>query len=112
MGPDIAMNIHESAGRPEGMLFKDWLQAERVARGWSFKEFATQLKHAAGEMSGLRPRVTSIETLLHRWEGGRSAISDAWLLVVAKVFSEVPATDPARDASKQGAQNAGGSGRG
>ena len=50
MGPDIAMNIPESAGRPEDVPFKDWLHAERVARGWSFKEFAIRLKHAAGEM--------------------------------------------------------------
>jgi len=92
MGTDIAMNKPRGAVLPEGMPFKDWLHVERLARGWSFNKFAIQLKDAAGEMSGLRPRVRSIETLIRRWEGGRTAISDAWLLAVTKVFTETPVT--------------------
>ncbi len=100
MGSDFAMNIPEGVEWPHGVPFKDWLHAERAARGWSLKEFAARLKDATGEMSGGRPRVTSIETLIRRWEGGRTAISEAWLLIIIKVFNQTP--DAARPATPRG----------
>lgn len=112
MGSDVTLNVPEGTGSLEDMPFRDWLHAQRVARAWSFKEFATQLKDAAGEMSDLRPRVTSIETLIRRWESGRTAISDAWLLVVMSVFNEAPAAGPARDVSGRARKILEDSGRG
>ncbi len=95
MGADIAMNIPEGAGWPEGVPFKDWLHAERVARGWSVKEFAIQMRDAAGETERDRyqRRVESIDTLIRRWEAGRTAISDKWLPVVMTVFANTPVAE-------------------
>ncbi len=81
MGSDFTINVPDGVEWSHGVPFRDWPHAERAARGWSLKEFATRLKDATGEMSGGRPGVTPIETLIRRWEGGRTAISRPWPLV-------------------------------
>jgi hypothetical protein len=90
MGADIGMNS------PEGLQFKDWLRAERLARGWSFPELASRLARLA-KASGTEPdiNVRTVETLIRRWESGRTSVSDKWLPMIRATLADAPATSAA-----------------
>ncbi len=91
MGADSGMNS------PEGDLpFTDWLRAERLARGWSFPELANHLTRLA-KASGTEPDINlrTVETLIRRWESGRTAISDKWLPMIRATLADAPATSEA-----------------
>ncbi len=83
MGADIAMNL------PDDLPFKDWLKARRLARGWSLPELAMHLTRLA-RARGTEPDVNlrTVETLIRRWESGRTAISDKWLPMVKQVLTD------------------------
>ena len=81
----------------EDISFGEWLHAARVARGWSVKELAVQIRDAAkANMSDHGPpRVETLEVLIGRWEQGKTAISGRWLPLVKQVLADEEASDGA-----------------
>ncbi len=88
------MGTGSGVNSPEGDLsFKDWLKAERLACGWSFPALASHLARLA-KASGTEPDINlrTVETLIRRWESGRTAISDKWLPMIRATLADAPAT--------------------
>ncbi len=92
MVADLAVTL------PEDVPFRDWLRAQREARGWSAPRLAREVAELAtaegwSNRRGDPPDEHSILKMVYRWEAGRAGISAEYLHLVVHTFADQESDD-------------------
>src|SRR6185437_15427330 len=59
-----------------------WLRQQRQAQGWSISQMRRKLREAAKAKGDTLPDNECLAVMIHRWENGRSGISERYRLHV------------------------------
>jgi transcriptional regulator with XRE-family HTH domain len=70
--------------------FAGWSRAERQRRGWDVPEMARRLARSAGAGRGGLPDDECLRQYVRRWEQGKVAPSERYLLLYARAFGLEP----------------------